>query len=68
MHNIIFYTYDYSFLNYEQMIGRVNRIGQKQHILIDVLINANTIETAVWKAIKNKQALDEFIKGALAYE
>ena len=23
---------------------------------------------AVWKAIKNKQSLDEFIKGALAYE
>ena len=68
VHNIIFYTYDYSFLNYEQMIGRVKRIGQKQHILIDVLVNANTIETAVWKAIKNKQSLDEFIKGALAYE
>lgn len=63
--HMIFYTYDYSFLKYDQMCGRIYRSGQKNNVTYDVLINSNTIEEKIWKAIHNKQSADEFLKGAL---
>lgn len=65
--NMILYTYDYSYLKYEQIIGRIKRAGQMSNkITITVLINDNNIERKIWKAIKNKQSTDEFLKGALS--
>lgn len=64
--HIIFYTYDYSYLKFEQMVGRIKRIGQNNKMVIDILINYNTIENKVWNAIKYKQTTDEFLKGVLS--
>lgn len=64
--HIIFYTYDYSYLKFEQMVGRIKRIGQENKMIVDVLINSNTIEDKVWYAIKYKQTTDEFLKGVLS--
>ena len=63
--NMIYYTYDYSFLYYEQMCGRIYRNGQKNTVTYTVLINENTIEEKVWWAIQNKKNIDEFLKEAL---
>ena len=63
--NMIYYTYDYSFLKYEQMCGRIYRNGQKNTVTYTVLINENTIEEKVWWAIQNKKNIDEFLKEAL---
>lgn len=62
---MIFYTYDYSFLKFEQMSGRIYRNGQKQTCHYRILISKNTIEEKVWKAIEKKQSLDEFLKEVL---
>lgn len=63
---IIFYTLDYSFIKYNQMLHRVWRMGQKQDVTIDVLIFNDSVETQIWKAVKNKETLSELfmsIKG-----
>ena len=63
---IIFYTLDYSFIKYNQMLHRVWRKGQKQDVTIDVLIFDDSVETQIWKAVKNKETLSELfmsIKG-----
>ena len=63
---IIFYTLDYSFIKYNQMLHRVWRMGQKQDVTIDVLIFDDSVETQIWKAVKNKETLSELfmsIKG-----
>ena len=63
---MIFYTLDYSFIKYNQMLHRVWRMGQKQDVTIDVLLFNNTVETQIWKAVKNKETLSELfmsIKG-----
>lgn len=52
---IIFYTLDYSFIKYKQMIHRCWRIGQKRPTRIVVLQHANTIEKQIWNAVVNKQ-------------
>ena len=62
---MIFYTYDYSFLKFEQMCGRIYRTGQKNKVIYDILINSNTIEEKIWKAISKKQSTDEFLKEVL---
>ena len=62
---MIFYTYDYSFLKFDQMCGRIYRSGQKNNVTYDILINTNTIEDKIWWAIDNKKSTDEFLKGAL---
>ena len=53
---IIFYTLDYSYINYNQMLHRVWRMGQEFDVSITVLINNNTVEETIWKAIKNKES------------
>lgn len=63
---IIFYTLDYSFIKYNQMLHRVWRMGQKQDVTIDVLIFDGSVETQIWNAVKNKESLSELfmsIKG-----
>ena len=62
---MIFYSYDYSFLNYEQMTGRIYRNGQKNNVVYTILISKGTIEEKIWDAVKNKKSRDEFLKEAL---
>jgi hypothetical protein len=44
---MIFYTYDYSFLKFDQMCGRIYRSGQKNNVTYDILINTDTIEDKI---------------------
>ena len=62
---MIFYSYDYSFLNYEQMTGRIYRNGQKNNVVYTILISRGTIEEKIWWAIKNKKSRDEYLKETL---
>lgn len=63
--HMIYYTYDYSYLKYDQMCGRIYRNGQENKVTYDILINAGTIEEKIWKAIATKQNVDEFLKETL---
>ena len=65
---MIFYSYDYSFLNYEQMTGRIYRNGQKNNVVYTILISKGTIEEKIWWAIKNKKSKDEYLKSCLGEE
>lgn len=62
---MIFYTYDYSFLNFTQMCGRIYRNGQKNKVTYYVLICKKTIEEKIWWAIKNKKSRNEYLKEVL---
>lgn len=65
--HMIFYTLDYSYIKYNQMIHRVWRMGQTENVQIDVLTFKDTIETKIWNAVKNKEKLADLfmsIKGA----
>ena len=63
---MIFYSYDYSFLNYEQMTGRIYRNGQKNNVVYTILISRGTVEEKIWWAISNKKSRDEFLKEVLS--
>lgn len=63
---IIFYTLDYSYIKYNQMIHRVWRMGQDKNVEIVILLFEDTVETNIWKAVKNKEKLAQLfmsIKG-----
>lgn len=63
---IIFYTLDYSYIKYNQMLHRVWRIGQTKKVNIDVLLFENTVETKIWCTVQNKEKLADLfmsIKG-----
>lgn len=62
---MLFYTYDHSFLNFDQMKGRIRREGQKKTVIFKIYKNVNTIEENVWKAIENKESTDQYLKGVL---
>ena len=55
--NLIFYTMDYSYIKYNQMLHRVWRIGQKEQVNIYVLLATDTIEEDIWDAVRNKEKL-----------
>ena len=52
---IIFYTMDYSYIKYNQMLHRVWRMGQNEAVRIDILTFGGTVETKIWDAVKTKQ-------------
>ena len=60
---VIFYTLDYSFIKYDQMLHRVWRMGQTKNVQIDVLTFKDTIETKIWNIVKNKQELSDLFYG-----
>ena len=63
---IIFYTLDYSYIKYNQMMHRVWRMGQESNVKITILIFKETIETKIWNTVKNKEKLSQLfmsIKG-----
>lgn len=57
--HMIFYTLDYSFIKYDQMLHRVWRMGQESVVKIEVLLCEDTIEENIWAAVSNKQRLSE---------
>lgn len=63
---MIFYTLDYSYIKYNQMIHRIWRMGQTQDVRIQILLFDKTIENKIWNAVKNKEKLADLfmsIKG-----
>ena len=57
--HIIFYTLDYSYIKYKQMLHRAWRMGQQFDVQVDVLVFDNSIEKDIWKAVQNKSTLAE---------
>lgn len=57
--HLIFYTMDYSFIKFDQMLHRVWRKGQEQEVNIDILIYKNSIESKIWKIVHNKQTFSD---------
>lgn len=63
---IIFYTLDYSFIKYDQMLHRVWRKGQDKPVVIQILLFEGSIETTIWNTVKTKKQLSDLfmsIKG-----
>ena len=52
---MIFYTLDYSYIKYEQMLRRIYRMGQTENVRIDVLTFKDTIEQKIWKTVQQKE-------------
>lgn len=59
---IIFYTMDYSYIKYNQMIHRVWRMGQMDNVNIKILLYKGSVEEDIWKAVQGKEkAADLFM-------
>lgn len=58
---IVFFSPTYSYTLYHQAIGRIERIGQKAKMTLYSMCAPATIESAVWRAIRNKQDFSEKI-------
>lgn len=56
---IIFYTLDYSFIKYKQMIHRLWRLGQKKITKIIVFEHQGTVERQIWIAVATKQKIHD---------
>jgi SNF2 family DNA or RNA helicase len=65
--HMIFYTLDYSYIKYNQMLHRIWRMGQTKDVKVDVLIHKDTVETKIWNTVRNKEKFADLfmsIKGA----
>lgn len=54
---MIFYTMDYSYIKFKQMLHRVWRQGQENETTIDILLYKGSIEEEIWKAVEGKKKL-----------
>ena len=59
---MIFYTFNYSYLEYTQAIGRIYRTGQREHCSVYTLINEGTSEQKIWDAVISRKDMDELFK------
>lgn len=59
---MIFYTFSYAYLEYNQTIGRIYRVGQKVPCMVYALINAGTSEPKIWNAVQKAYDTDTLFK------
>ena len=59
---MIFYTFNYAYLQYNQTIGRIFRMGQKIPCKVYVLINKGTSEKKIWSAVMRNLDMDTLFK------
>ena len=64
---MIFFTMDYSFIKFKQMLHRVWRTGQEDKTLIQVLIFKNSIEEKIYKAVRNKKNMHDLFMSIKEY-
>ena len=57
----IFYSYDYSFANYEQAKARIHRIGQDNKCTYIHIIAEDTIDVNVMASLKTKKSIADYI-------
>lgn len=55
----VYFSPTYSYSNYEQSIGRINRNGQTQKMTLYLLCAPSTLEREVWSALRNKSDFQE---------
>lgn len=51
---IVYFSPTYSYANYEQSIGRINRNGQTRKMTLYMLCAPATVERDIWGALRNK--------------
>lgn len=62
---MIYYSYDWSYLHYNQMNGRIYRMGQTQKVMYYMLVSERTIEEQILKTLEYKKSVDDFVKDVL---
>lgn len=67
-HIMIMYSYDYSYISWKQMQGRIFRVGQTEETTFITFISRDTIEEKVYDAINHKYTLDEFLRSVTKHE
>ena len=55
----VYFSPTYSYTNYEQSIGRINRHGQTRKMTLYLLCAPTTLERDVWTALRNKTDFQE---------
>lgn len=58
-HLIIFYTMDYSFIKFKQMIHRCWRLGQNIATNVIVMQHEGTVEKQIWNAVQGKYKIHD---------
>lgn len=58
-----FYTMDYSYIKFKQMLHRVWRRGQESDTNINVLLFDNEVEKQIWRAVSTKKKLADLFMG-----
>lgn len=59
---MIFYTFSYAYLEYNQTVGRIYRVGQKIPCKVYALINEGTSEPKIWSAVQRALGMDTIFK------
>lgn len=64
--NIIYYTGDFSFINYKQFIHRCWRRGQEKPCRVTFLVNQvkndkHNVELKIWEALRRKQSIHDML-------
>ena len=62
---MIYYSYSYSYLEYDQSLGRIYRMGQARPCEVYFMVSSNTIEQKIAKVVMERVALDEAVKELL---
>lgn len=59
---MVMYSYDYSYIEWTQMQGRIYRVGQTKETYFTSLISRGTIDEKVYHAVQTKQTIDEYLR------
>lgn len=56
---MVFLSLPWSLEEYEQVIGRLHRSGQRHDVWVYVLLTDKTIDEKIWTALRDKRAVSD---------
>jgi SNF2 family DNA or RNA helicase len=64
-HHEVFYSWDYSAINYDQAKGRIRRDGQTKDCYFHHLVSRNTIDGKILRILKQKKDVADYLEGLI---
>lgn len=63
--HVVFYSWDYSAINYDQAKGRIRRDGQKKPCFYHHLLSKGTIDFKILRILKQKKDVADMLEGLI---
>ena len=65
---LVLLSLPWSLVDYEQLVGRLHRSGQRHTVWVYILVTANTIDERIWTTLRDRRSLSDLALEVLSQQ